>query len=127
MIEFLLLNPLFPQSVRFCLNAAWEALTADRRPAPPAPGAGTSARPCGRSGCCRRGCEHTAVDEVLEEGLDVFLADVQRRIALVSEHVTAGYLRDEPQPGRLVARGARGDDHGRPAAATVSAHPIEKR
>jgi hypothetical protein len=43
------------------------------------------------------------VDEILEEGLETFLTDVQNRIATVSDHVTRGYLRDEPQPGRQVA------------------------
>ena len=46
---------------------------------------------------------HSAVDEILEEGLEPYLADIQHRIHTASECVTAGYLRDEPQPGRLVA------------------------
>ena len=47
--------------------------------------------------------KHRAVDEVMEEGLDAYLADVQSRIATVSDEVIRTYLTDEPQPGRLVA------------------------
>jgi uncharacterized alpha-E superfamily protein len=100
-IEFLLLNPGFPQSVRFSLNAAWRAL---EEIAAQRAFATESANPAVRQlGLLRARLEYSAVDEVMAEGLGDFLADVQRRIALVSEHVTRTYLRDEPQPGRLVA------------------------
>jgi hypothetical protein len=46
--------------------------------------------------------EHTAVDEVLEAGLQPYLITVQEEIARVCDHLTRVYLRDEPQPGRLV-------------------------
>ena len=98
-IEFLLLNPLFPQSVRFCLDAAWEAL---RGIAGPVGGRGTDHAVVRALGLLRARLEHAAVDEVLEEGLETFLADVQQRIEVVSDHVTMSYLRDEPQPGRVV-------------------------
>ena len=49
-IEFLLLNPTFPQSIRFSLNAAWQALLGiagdERGSRGQQPGA------CERSGCC---------------------------------------------------------------------------
>ena len=100
-IEFLLLNPIFPQSIRFCLDTAMAALEAI---------AGPGARDVGKGALAIRALgllaarlRHTAVDEVLEEGLEPFLEDVEYRIRVVSEHVTAGYLRDEPQPGRVVA------------------------
>ena len=100
-VEFLLLNPIFPQSIRFSLDAANDALTAV---------AGTRVRhaelsdPSVRAvGQLQARLKHSAVDEILEEGLEPFLNDVQHRIHTVSECVTAGYLRDEPQPGRLVA------------------------
>lgn len=100
-VEFLLLNPIFPQSVRFSLDAAGDALDAI---------SGLRTRhselsdPSVRAlGQLRSRLEFTAVDEILVEGLEPFLADVQHRIHTVSERVTAGYLRDEPQPGRLVA------------------------
>jgi uncharacterized alpha-E superfamily protein len=99
-VEFLLLNPVFPQSVRFSLGAAWEALKTihDRRAAP-----GTASPEVRTLGLLRARLEHAAVDEILEEGLHAYLADVQNRITTVSDHVTRIYLRDEPQPGRVVA------------------------
>ncbi len=100
-VEFLLLNPVFPQSVRFSLDAANDAMTAI---------AGTRTRhaelsdPSVRAmGQLQARLRHSAVDEILEEGLEPYLSDIQHRIHTVSECVTAGYLRDEPQPGRLVA------------------------
>jgi len=100
-IEFLLLNPVFPQSVRFSLGAAANALAAiaeprQRRGEPPSPAVRAL-------GLLYAELEHAAVDEVLEQGFPEFLADVQRRIVTVCEHVTAAYLRDEPRAGRLVA------------------------
>jgi uncharacterized alpha-E superfamily protein len=103
-IEFLLLNPLFPHSIRFCLETAMQALETIAGPeALGAPGAGKGDLAVRALGLLEARLRHTAVDEVLEEGLESFLEDVQHRIQVVSEHVTAGYLRDEPQPGRLVA------------------------
>jgi uncharacterized alpha-E superfamily protein len=94
-IEFLLLNPLFPQSIRFSLNAAWEALRAiagdeEGRPNP-------AVRALGR---LRASVEHTAVDEVLEGGLGAFLVDVQRRTCDVADQVTRLYLRDQATQDR---------------------------
>ena len=103
-IEFLLLNPLFPQSIRFCLETAMAALEGIAGPVVVgAPGAGKGDLAVRALGLLEARLRHTAVDEVLEEGLEEFLEDVQHRVQVVSEHVTAGYLRDEPQPGRLVA------------------------
>ncbi len=100
-VEFILLNPIFPQSARFSLDAATEALTQIAGPrARHAELADPSVRALGQ---LQARMKHSAVDEILEEGLKHFLEDVQHRIHVVSEHVTAGYLRDEPQPGRLVA------------------------
>jgi uncharacterized alpha-E superfamily protein len=95
-IEFLLLNPLFPQSIRYSLNAAWRALQAiavddqEDRPNP-------AIRALGR---LRAGVEHAAVDEVLEGGLGDFLVDVQRRTAQVADQVTRLYLRDQAAQDR---------------------------
>jgi uncharacterized alpha-E superfamily protein len=100
-VEFLLLNPVFPQSVRFCLDSAWEALQGvvgqDQRGSSRA---SSATRALGR---LRARLDHAAVDEILAEGLDSFLRDVQARIAAVCEAITRTYLRDEPSPGRLVA------------------------
>lgn len=103
-IEFLLLNPLFPQSIRFCLETAMAALESIAGPvALGAPGTGKGDLAVRALGLLEARLRHTAVDEVLEEGLESFLEDIQHRVQVVSEHVTAGYLRDEPQPGRIVA------------------------
>jgi uncharacterized alpha-E superfamily protein len=106
-VEFLLLNPVFPQSVRFSLSAAQDAL--DTLVGSGAGGGGPGATYGGATGpevralgLLRARVEHAAVDEVMEEGLDAFLADVRGRIAAVSDHITRSFLRDEPQLGRLV-------------------------
>jgi len=99
-VEFLLLNPVFPQSVRFALGAADDALSAIaslRSAAANEPG--PAVRTLGR---VRGEVDHAAIDEVFETGLEDFLFDVQRSIAQVSDEITATYLRDEPQPSRLV-------------------------
>jgi uncharacterized alpha-E superfamily protein len=99
-VEFLLLNPVFPQSVRFALGEADDALSAV---AAPRSAAGNEPGPAVRTlGRVRGEVEHAAIDEVFEAGLEDFLLDVQRSIAQVSDEITATYLRDEPQPSRLV-------------------------
>lgn len=99
-VEFLLLNPIFPQSVRFALAGASEAL---ERIAALRLAAGNDPGPAGRTlGRARSLVENTAVDEVFDQGLAPFLAGVQQLIAQASDEVTATYLRDQPQPGRLV-------------------------
>lgn len=98
-VEFLLLNPVFPQSVRFALAAAADALgavAALRSAASNDPG--PAVRTLGR---VRADVENTAIDEVFERGLEEFLMGVQRSIAQVSDEIAATYLRDEPQRGRL--------------------------
>jgi uncharacterized alpha-E superfamily protein len=97
-LEFLLLNPVFPQSIRFSLGAARAALAeiaSGARTAPASPAVRVMGRLCAR-------LENTAIDEILEEGLRVFLRDVHRRIADVAEQITRTYLRDEAPPSRLV-------------------------
>jgi uncharacterized alpha-E superfamily protein len=99
-VEFMLLNPVFPQSVRFSLGAAWDSLrqVASRG----ADGHGGTSPAVRAMGLLDAQLEHAAVDEVLEEGLEAFLQDVQGRIVHVSEEITRSYMRAEPQPGRLV-------------------------
>ena len=102
-VEFLLLNPVFPQSVRFSLGAAWDSLRAIAGPAP-AHDHGDRSNPALRAlGLLHARIEHAAVDEVLEAGLQEYLTEIQHQIGVVADHVTRGYLRYEPQPGRLVA------------------------
>jgi uncharacterized alpha-E superfamily protein len=101
-VEFLLLNSQFPQSVRFSLQQAWKALRAlsadDASPIPRhAASAATRAL-----GLLSAQLEHAAVDEIIESGLQRYLNDVQRDLARVTDLVTRIYLRDEPHEGRLV-------------------------
>ncbi len=96
-LEFLLLNPVFPQSVRFSLDAARRSLVEIADAAGLAPSS-LSLRTMGR--LCSR-LETTAIDEVLEEGLENFLHDVLKRIADVADQVTRTYLRDEAPPSRV--------------------------
>jgi uncharacterized alpha-E superfamily protein len=97
-IEFLLLNALFPQSVRFSLNAAWDALSEIANDEP-AGEVNSAVRAMGR---VRAIVEHSAVDEVLEAGLGATLDVVQRRIADVADHVTRIYLRDQVEREQLM-------------------------
>ena len=102
-VEFLLLNPQFPQSVRFSLQQAWQALRAlsadDASAATPRQSATGATRALG---LLTAQLEHAAVDEIIEGGLQAYLNDVQRDLARVTDHVTRIYLRDEPHEGRLV-------------------------
>jgi uncharacterized alpha-E superfamily protein len=99
-IEFLLLNPVFPQSVRFSLNVAGEQLNAI---AALREGAGNAAGPAPRTlGRVRGIVENAAVDEILDIGLEEFLDTVQSSIAAASDQLTATYLRDQPQAASLV-------------------------
>ena len=89
-VEFLLLNTQFPQSVRFSLRQAWEALRAlssddgGRRGA-----AGFAASSATRAlGLLTAQLEHATVDEIIESGLQQYLNGVQRDLARVTEHVT---------------------------------------
>ena len=100
LLEFLLLNPIFPQSVRFSLASACAALdaVADLRVA-----AGNEAGPAVRTlGRARAQVELTAIDEVFERGLEAFLTNIQLLIAQASDELSATYLRDTPVRGRLV-------------------------
>ena len=99
-LEFLVLNPVFPQSVRFSLANAGESLDAV---AALRVAAGNDAGPAVRTlGRARAQVELTAIDEVLERGLPGFLTDIQLLITQASDELSATYLRDEPVPGRLV-------------------------
>ena len=99
-IEFLLLNPVFPQSVRFSLNVAGEQLNAI---AALREGAGNAPGPAPRTlGRVRGIVDNAAVDEILDIGLEAFLDTVQSSIAAASDQLTATYLRDQPQAASLV-------------------------
>jgi uncharacterized alpha-E superfamily protein len=99
LLEFLLLNPIFPQSVRFSLAsacAALDAVAALRAAAGNDPG--PAVRTLGRA---RAQVELTAIDEVFERGLESFLGGIQVLIGQASEELSATYLRDQPAPDRL--------------------------
>lgn len=100
-IEFLLLNPHFPQSVRFSLGAAWDSLSAIS--GPPSLASDDSSLPIRALGTLRARLDYAGVDEVLEEGLAEFLTDVQRRIDVVAERLTSTYFRTEARSGRQIA------------------------
>jgi uncharacterized alpha-E superfamily protein len=109
-VEFLLLNAQFPQSVRFSLRQAWEALRAlssdDGDAVVPRFAASSATRALG---LLTAQLEHATVDEIIENDLQQYLDGVQRDLARVTDHVTRVYLRDEPHEGRLlgVARATR--------------------
>lgn len=100
LLEFLLLNPIFPQSVRFSLAQACECLDAI---AAYRVAAGNDAGPAPRTlGRARSHVELTAIDEVFDVGLESFLGEIQRLIAQASQELSATYLRDEPVRAQLV-------------------------
>ena len=100
LLEFLLLNPIFPQSVRFALGVACDALEAI---AALRIAAGNDPGPAIRTlGRARAQVELTAIDEVFDRGLETFLSAIQLLIAQASDELSATYLRDQPAPGRLV-------------------------
>ncbi|HET8568123.1 MAG TPA: alpha-E domain-containing protein [Candidatus Limnocylindria bacterium] len=99
-VEFLLLNPVFPQTVRFSLARADASL---REIAALREAAGNDAGPAPRTlGRVRALVENTAVDEIFDAGFEAFLDEVQRALTTASDEITATYLRDQPQAGRLV-------------------------
>jgi uncharacterized alpha-E superfamily protein len=99
-LEFLLLNPTFPQSVRYSLGAAWSALESISRAT--ADGS-ASAPPVRALGLLRARLEHASVDEVIELGLEEFLTSIQHDIARVSERLTRAFFLYAPQYGRQMA------------------------
>lgn len=92
-IEFLLLNPIFPESVRFSLHEARAALRAIA-------GDQSSLAASRRLGLLTAQLENTAVDEILEAGLREYLSDVQERIAATSTSLSQAYFRTERFAGR---------------------------
>jgi uncharacterized alpha-E superfamily protein len=105
-VEFLLLNAQFPQTVRLSLRHASDALAAlrDGHRDLPTLAERDGATPATRAlGLLTAQLEHAAVDEIMEGGLQPYLAGVQRDIARVCDHLTRVYLRDEPQLGRVMA------------------------
>ena len=100
----LLLNPTFPQSVRFSLVAAWNSLESISRAT-----ADSAGPPVRALGLLQARLEHASVDEVIEYGLEQFLSGIQRDIARVSERITRAFFHYGTQTGRhmAVARAAQ--------------------
>src|SRR6202171_3146852 len=67
-LEFLLLNPTFPQLVRFSRVAAWNSLESISRAT-----ADSAGPPVRALGLLQARLEHASVDEVIEYGLEQFL------------------------------------------------------
>jgi uncharacterized alpha-E superfamily protein len=97
-LEFLLLNPTFPQSVRFSLGAAWNALQyiADATEA-------GAARAVRALGLLHSRLEHASIDEVIELGLEEYVTGIQTDIAEVSERITRAFFHYGTQTGRHMA------------------------
>ena len=89
-VEFVLLNPLFPQSIRYSLNGAWLALRSIALA-----GSIDETNPALRAlGRLQASVEHTAIDEILERGLASFLSGLQRSTWEVADQITRIYLSD---------------------------------
>ena len=97
-LEFLLLNPAFPQSVRYSLGAAWGAMESIAQATQDA-----SAPPVRALGRLRARLEHASIDEVLELGLEEYLSAIQQDIAQVSDLITRAFFRFAPVPERHMA------------------------
>ena len=86
-VEFLLLHPQFPRSVRFCLEEAagrWRRL----RGTPPT---GRPARPTALLGLVLGELRFRGMDEILAGDLHAFLNGLQRRCELVGRAVQQQY------------------------------------
>ena len=94
-VEFLLLNPVFPQSVRFSVTAANTSLQAIAGSGSQLAAAGSN--PAVRAlGQLQARLEYAAIDELIGAGLREFLEDLQASISSTSDQVTALYLSDLP-------------------------------
>jgi uncharacterized alpha-E superfamily protein len=94
-VEFMLLNPLFPQSVRYSLSHGWESLSEIARPIDPGL---TGAVPAVRTlGLLRAQLDHSGVDEVLSQGLVRFVHSVQNGVNRVTDEVTQGFFWVQPE------------------------------
>ncbi len=87
-IEFLLLNPSFPYSVHFAINAVQRSLEVigDATEMPKA------ARVYRLAGRLRAMLDYASVDEIMESGLDAYLRDIQARCAEIHDAIYATYI-----------------------------------
>lgn len=92
-VEFVLLNSVYPQSVRFSLAAAYEAACALGQQGSHAAAGDPVVRSLGRLWAV---LEYASVDELIQTGLRPFLEDILARVADASDQITALYLTDLP-------------------------------
>ena len=87
-IEFLLLNPYFPYSVHFAINAVQRSLEAigDATEMPKA------TRVYRLAGRLRAMLDYASVDEIMESGLGAYLQDIQARCAEIHDAIYATYI-----------------------------------
>jgi uncharacterized alpha-E superfamily protein len=87
-VEFLLLNPSFPYSVHFGINAVQRSLEAigDATEMPKA------ARVYRLAGRLRAMLDYASVDEIMDSGLGAYLQDIQARCAEIHEAIYATYI-----------------------------------
>lgn len=86
-VEFLLLSPDFPRAVLYCLRSAdlQLAVLGDETP-----GSGAARRRLGR---LRAAVEYRNVEELLAEGLDEFLAQIQEAVRAIATSVADEFFR----------------------------------
>ncbi len=87
-IEFLLLNPYFPYSVHFAINAVQRSLEAigDATEMP------KTTRVYRLAGRLRAMLDYASVDEIMESGLGAYLQDIQARCAEIHDAIYATYI-----------------------------------
>lgn len=87
-VEFLLLNPYFPYSVHFAINAVQRSLEAigDATEVPKA------ARVYRLAGRLRAMLDYAQVDEIMESGLGNYLLDIQSRCAEIHDAIHETYI-----------------------------------
>lgn len=92
--NFLILNPYFPRSIKFCLNRAEYSLNhiaqTERHDNSLA-----SQRSLGR---LRAELEYLTLDEIFQQGLHEFLDDMQRKFNEIGEHISKDFMALPPLP-----------------------------
>jgi uncharacterized alpha-E superfamily protein len=87
-VEFLLLHPQFPRSVRYCLQAAARAVAEIEGPAP---GRGHS-KPDRILGRVLSDLQFAELEQILGDGLHAFLTDIRERCSQVSTAIQDQYF-----------------------------------
>jgi uncharacterized alpha-E superfamily protein len=86
--SFLILHRTFPRSIRFCVDRAWEAVSAIRTQAHP-----TTIDPAERVlGRLNAQLEYAEMNEVLEDGLPAYLQNIQIQVAEAAWELQHAYF-----------------------------------